>query len=81
MFSCLVLLMLQFNSKYSYYNTKLGDTVKNKIQEEMIQEFKSLTPKEGRQMIKAFGVFLLFNWDIIDTLVFNSIIEKMSIED
>ena len=43
----------------------------------MIKEFQSLTPEEGREMVRASGVLLLPNWDIENALIFNSISNKL----
>ena len=53
----------------------------NQIKEEMMQELKNLTPKEGRQMVKASSVLSLPNRDIVDALVFNVVAGRLSIED
>ena len=47
----------------------------------MMQEFKSLTTEEGRQMIKASRVSLLPNWDIADAMIFYFVTKKLSIEE
>ena len=47
----------------------------------MMQEFNSVTPKEGRKMIKSDGVLFLPNWDITDALVFNTITKKLRTEE
>ena len=46
-----------------------------------MQEFKSLTPEEGRRMIKSSGVFLLPNWDIADAMVFNTVTKQLSVDE
>ena len=51
--------------------------IQTQIKEEMIKEFQSLTPEEGREMVKASGVLLLPNWNIVDALIFNSNSNKL----
>lgn len=46
-----------------------------------MQEFSSLTPEEGRKMIRSARVLLLPNWDIVDAMVFNTITKKLSTEE
>ena len=48
---------------------------------EMMQEFKRLTPKEGRKMIKSSGVLLLPNSDIDDAMVLNSITKRLNVDE
>ena len=47
----------------------------------MIQEFQNITPKEGRQMVKASNILLLTNQDIVDALIFNSISNNLGLLD
>jgi hypothetical protein len=47
----------------------------------MIQEFQNITLKEGRQMVKASNILLLPNWDITDVFIFNSISNKLELQD
>ena len=54
-------------------------SIQNQIKEKMMQEFKNITPKEGRQMVKAANVLLLPNWDIADALIFNSILNNLEL--
>ena len=44
-------------------------------------EFQSITPKEGREMVKASSILFLSNWYIENALVFNYSSNKLSIED
>lgn len=54
-------------------------TLQNQVKEEMMQEFQTITPEEGRQMVKASNILLLPNWDIADVLVFNSVSNKLDL--
>lgn len=55
--------------------------IQTQIKDEMIKEFQSLTPKEGREMVRASGVLLLPNWDIADALIFNLVSNKLETLD
>ena len=46
-----------------------------------MQEFSSVSPKEGRKMIRSDGVLLLTNWNIADAMVFNTVTKKLRIEE
>ena len=47
----------------------------------MMQEFQNISPKEGRQMVKASNILLLPNWDIVDALFFNSVSNRLDFQD
>ena len=46
-----------------------------------MQEFQSISPEEGRKMVKASHILLVPNWDIAYSLVFNSISNKSDLQD
>ena len=54
-------------------------SIQNEIKEQMIQEFQNITPEEGRKMVKASNILLLPNWDITDTLIFNSVSNNLGL--
>ncbi len=56
-------------------------SIQNQIKEQMMQEFHNITPEEGRQMVKNSNILLLPNWDIVDALIFNSISNRMELQD
>lgn len=56
-------------------------SIKNQIKDEMMQEFKSFTPKEVRKMIKSSKILLLPNWDIANAMVFNSVTKKLNVDE
>ena len=45
-----------------------------------MQKFISVTPEEGRKMIRSSAVLLLPNWDTADAMVFNIVKKKLRIE-
>ena len=46
-----------------------------------MQRFQSITPEEGRQMVRASNILLLPNWDIADALIFSSVSNKLTLQD
>ena len=52
-------------------------TIQTQIKDEMIKEFQSLTPEEGREMVRASSVLLLPNWDIEYALILNYVSNKL----
>ena len=55
--------------------------MQNQVKGDMMQEFQRITPEEGRQMVKASNILLLPNWDIADALIFNSISNKLDLQN
>lgn len=55
-------------------------SIQNQVKEQMMQKFQSITPKEGRQMIKASNILLLPNWDIANALIFNFTSNKLELQ-
>lgn len=43
--------------------------VEEEVKQEMIEEFKTITPEKGREMISKAGVLILPEWDIANALV------------
>lgn len=44
-----------------------------------MQDFNKITPREGRTMIKEFGLPLLPDWDIADAMIFEVVKKGMNI--
>jgi hypothetical protein len=55
--------------------------IQNQVKEQMMQKFRNITPKEGRQMVRAANILLLPNWDIADALIFNSVSNRLTLQD
>lgn len=56
-------------------------SIQNEIKEQMIQYFQSITPEEGRQMVKAANILLQPNLDIDDALIFNDVSIFLGLQD
>ena len=56
-------------------------SIQDRIKEEISKEFQNISPKEGRQIVKASNIFLLPNWDIVDALVFNFVSNKLDLQE
>ena len=56
-------------------------SIQSHIKEEMSKEFQNISPEEGRQMVKASNILLFPNWDIADALVFNSVSNRLDLQD
>ena len=55
--------------------------IQEQIKEEMIKELQNISPEEGRRMVKASNILLLPGWDIADALVFNSVSNRLTLQD
>lgn len=47
--------------------------VDEEIKQEMMEEFKTITPEQGRDMVAQAGVLILPDWDIADALVLDAV--------
>ena len=55
--------------------------IQSQIKGEMIEELQSISPEEGRKMVKTSNVLLLPGWDIADALVFNSVSSRLALQN
>ena len=56
-------------------------SIHNQIKEKMIKYFQNMSLEEGRQMVRASNILLLPNWDIADALGFNTVSNKLTLQD
>lgn len=47
--------------------------VEEEIKQEMVTEFKTITPEQGRDMVAKAGVLILLEWDIADAFVLEAV--------
>lgn len=47
--------------------------MEEEIKQEMIEEFKTITPEQGSDMVAQAGVLILPEWDIADALVLDAV--------
>ena len=43
---------------------------------EVIEEFKNITPEEGRQLVNQAGVLIFPEWDITNAVAFSAIMKS-----
>ena len=55
--------------------------IQRQIKGEMIEELQSISPEEGRKMVKTSNVLLLPGWDIADALVFNYVSSRLALQN
>lgn len=52
---------------------KITTQVEEEVKQEMMEEFKEITPEKGREMVAKVGVLILPEWDIVDALVLDAV--------